>query len=91
MHFVKNTLMVSMIVLILPRISTIFISVNLKNRKKRKEKKMETAAKIEKDIENLSSLIKFDQSINLGYFYHVCHCQKDKSGSCFFSCNLRYI
>ena len=45
---------------------------------------METAAKIEKDIENVPSLIKFDQSINLGYFYHVCRCQKDKFGSCFF-------
>ena len=44
---------------------------------------METAVKIEKDIENLSSLIKFDQFINLGYFYHVCCCQKDKFDSCF--------
>ena len=48
MIFVKNTLMVSMIVLALPRISTFFISVNL--RKKKKNKKMETVVKIEKNI-----------------------------------------
>ena len=45
---------------------------------------MKTAAKIEKNIGNLSSLIKFDQFINLGYFYHVCRCQKDKCSNCFF-------
>ena len=84
--------MVSMIVLILPRISEFFISVNLRNRgKKKKKKKLETAVKIEKNIENLSSLIKFDQFINLGYFCHVCCCQKDKCGKCLFLCNLWYI
>ena len=81
MIFVKNTLMVLMIVLILPRISMFFVLVNLRNRKK---KKMETAVKIEKNIENLSSLIKFYQFINLAYFYHVCCCQKDKCSNFFF-------
>ena len=73
--------MVLMIVLILPRISMFFVLVNLRNRKK---KKMKTAVKIEKNIENLSSLIKFYQFINLAYFYHVCCCQKDKYSNCFF-------
>ena len=81
MIFVKNTLMVLMIVLILPRISMFFVLVKLRNRTK---KKMETAVKIEKNIENVSSLIKFYQFINLAYFYHVCCCQKDKCSNCFF-------
>ena len=71
----------------------VFISVNLRKKKKKKKerKKLETAVKIEKNIENLSSLIKFDQFINLGYFCHVCCCQKDKCGKCLFLCNLWYI
>ena len=85
MIFVKNTLMVSMIVLVLPRISTFFISVNL--REKKKNKKMETVVKIEKNTENLSSLIKFDQFINIGNFHHVLCCQKDKCSNCFLLCN----
>ena len=80
MIFVKNTVMVSTIVLILPRRSTFIVSVKLRNRKK-KTKKMETTVKIEK---KLSSLIKFDQFINLGNIYHVFRCQKEKCSNCFF-------
>lgn len=36
---------------------------------------METVVQIEKDIEDLSSLQKFDQSINLASFYHLYRCQ----------------
>ena len=36
---------------------------------------MEKAVQIEKDVEDLSSMQKFDQLINLANFYHLDRCQ----------------
>lgn len=52
---------------------------------------METAVAIEKDIEDLSTLKKSDQYINLSSFYHLNRCRIEKCENCKFSANLRHI
>ena len=51
----------------------------------------EIAAQIQKDIEEFSSLLKFDQFIKLASFYHVELCENDDCINCMFVINLRYL
>lgn len=53
--------------------------------------KTETAVQIEKDIEDLSSMEKFDQLINLVNYYHLYRCKIEKCNNCYFLCNLRGV
>ena len=52
---------------------------------------METAVKIEKDIENLCSLEKFDNFLNVVNLYHVKECGEIDCCTCTFIYNLRYL
>ena len=52
---------------------------------------METAVKIEKDIENLWCLEKFDHFILLFSFYHLHRCKIKDCKNCKFLINLRFI
>ena len=51
----------------------------------------ETAVQIEKDIEELSSLRKFDDFLELAHFYHVERCENIDCSNCLFLINLRYL
>ena len=52
---------------------------------------MKTAVAIEKHIEDLSTLKKFDWYINLSSFYYSNHCRIEKYENCKFSANLPHI
>ena len=51
----------------------------------------ETAVQIEKDIEELSSLRKFDHFLKLADFYHIERCENIDCSNCLFLINLRYL
>ena len=50
-----------------------------------------TTIQIEKDIEKLSSLRKFDEFLKLADFYHVERCENIDCSNCLFVVNLRYL
>ena len=52
---------------------------------------METAVQIEKEIENLCDMGKFENFLNVINLYHVKRCTKNNSGTCNFICNIRYL
>ena len=52
---------------------------------------METAVKIEKGIEKLCTLEKFDNFLNVVNLYHIEKCGGVDYGTCTFICNLRYL
>ena len=51
----------------------------------------ETAVQIEKDIEELSSLQKFDRFLKLVDFFHVERCGNNDCSNCMFVIDLRYL
>ena len=51
----------------------------------------ETAIQIERDIEELSSLRKFDDFLKLANFYHYERCENIDCSNCLFLINLRYL
>ena len=51
----------------------------------------ETAVIIEKEIEKLSSLEKFDRFIHLSTYHHVNRCENDDCTNCAFVNNLCHI
>ena len=51
----------------------------------------ETVVQIERVIEELSSLQKFDQFLKLADFYHVERCENIDCSNCLFFVNLRYL
>ena len=51
----------------------------------------ETAVQIERDIEELSSLRKFDDFLKLAYFYHAERYENMDCSNCLFLINLRYL
>ena len=51
----------------------------------------ETAVIIEKEIEKLSTLEKFDQCIGLSIYYHVNRCENDDCTNCIFVNKLCHI
>ena len=52
---------------------------------------METTVKIEKGIEKLCTLEKFDNFLNVVNLYHIEKCRGVDYGTCTFICNLRYL
>ena len=44
---------------------------------------------IEKEIENLCDMGKFDSFLNVVNLYHVKRCRKNNCGTCNFTCNLK--
>ena len=51
----------------------------------------EFAVQIEKGIEHLSSLQKFDRFLKLAHFFHVEKCENIDCSNCMFIINLRYL
>ena len=54
-------------------------------------RKTESAVQVGKDIENLSTLAKYGQYINLANFYHVHWWEISKCNNFYFICNLWYL
>ena len=52
---------------------------------------METAVIIQKDIEDLNMLNRFDQYINFSTYFHLHRSERDDCGNCNFLLNHRYI
>lgn len=90
LKFVKNILSLSVSV----ARNKYFMILSSRAEEKTNSKKMaktETAVQIEKDIEDLSSMEKFDQFINLVNYFHLYRCKIEKCNNCYFLCNLWYM
>lgn len=90
LKFVKNILSLSVSVA-RNNDFTILSSRAAEKTNSKKMAKTETAVQIEKDIEDLSSMEKFDEFINLVNYYHLYCCKIEKCNNCYFLCNLRYM